>query len=227
MTDSESRRIDRIINDLVVSINTDIYPIIQPNRPGGGYFGVPRMVFCYIDTLGLLFAGWNGKKDKSRNKKIDFATTKKAKDFIREVFAQIDELYRINGDLLYDMYRHGTVHIYSPKKLASKEFPDRTIEWLIYKGGREQWDYYEDKAVKFRHLKIIRWEENRFILPISIVVLYKDLLTAINLYRKMLYEDKTGDLTKKFLSVADALDKDFDTTPYKFWEEAQKPNIEE
>lgn len=225
MTDSESRRVDRIINDLITSINTDIAPIIQPNRPEGGYFGVPRTVLCYTDTLGLLFAGWSGKKDRNGNK-IDFATPNKAKSFIKEVFSKIDELYRINGDLLYDMYRHGTVHIYSPKKLASKEFPDKTIEWLIYKGEREQWDYYENKAVKFRHLKIVKWEEDRFILPISIVILYTDLLIAINLYRKMIYEDKTGDLTKKFLSVADALDKDFDTTSHKFWEKAQKPNLE-
>lgn len=224
MTDSESRRIDRIINDLITSINTDIAPIVQPNRPEGGYFGVPRTVLCYTDILGLLFAGWSGKKDKSGNK-TDFATAKKAKSFIKEVFSKIDELYQINGDLLYDMYRHGTVHIYSPKKLASKEFPNNTIEWLIYKGDREQWEYYENKAVKFRHLQIIEWEKDRFVLPVSIIILYKDLLESIDLYRKMIYADKSKDLLKKFLSVADALDKYYDTTSHKFWEKAQDPNF--
>lgn len=222
MTGSQARRADRIINDLVVSIKTDVYPIIQPTTPEGGYFGVPRMVFCYINFLGLLFVGWNGNKDKHGNKK-DFATTEQAKQFIRKVLSQVDELYGINGDLLYDMYRHGTVHIYSPQKLKSREFPNRTIEWLVYKGDREQWDYYENKAVKFRHLQIIDWEKDRFILPVSTVILYRDLVTSIDLYRKMIYEDKSEKLLQNLLSVADTLDTEFDSTTHKFWERAIKP----
>lgn len=218
MTKIHAQRVDRAINNLISSVNTDIQPIIQPNRPEGGYFGVPRMVLCYIDFLGLLFAGWSGKKKKNGNRD-DFATPHKAKDFIKKVLSQVDELYRVNGDLLYDMYRHGTVHIYSPQKLSSKEFPNKTIEWLVYKGDREQWDYYENKAVKFRHLQIIEWEKDRFILPVSIVVLYRDLLVSIGLYRKMIYEDKSENLLKKFLSVVDSLDNDFDATPHKFWEQ--------
>ena len=64
MKTEELRRIDRIINDLAKSVTTDVVPIIQPNNPEGGYYGVPRMVLCYIDILGLLFSGWNGKKKK-------------------------------------------------------------------------------------------------------------------------------------------------------------------
>lgn len=220
MTNAQSRRVDRIINDLTASISTDIYPIIQPNRPDGGYFGVPRMVLCYIDVLGLLLVGWSGRKKRYGDKK-DFATSTKAKDFIKKVLSQIDYLYGVNGDLFYDMYRHGTVHIYSPKKLASRESPSKTIEWLVYKGDREQWDYYENTAVKFRHLQIIEWEKDGFILPVSIVILYKDLLVSIDLYKRMIYEDESEDLLKKFLSVVDALDNDFGTTPHKFWEQAQ------
>lgn len=222
MTNAQSRRIDRIINDLMVSIRTDIYPIIQPNTPEGGYFGVPRMILCYVDFLGLLLSGWSGKKNKYGSKE-DFSTAKKGKNFIKKVLSQIDDLYGVNGDLFYDMYRHGTVHIYSPKKLASREFPDKTIEWLVYKGDREQWDYYETKAVKFRHLQIIEWGKDRFILPVSTVILYRDLLMSIDLYRKMIYGDKSEGLAKRLLSVADTLDKDYDTTPHKFWEQAIKP----
>lgn len=218
MTTLQAQRLSRIFNDIVTSVNNDISPIIQPNRPEGGYFGVPRMVLCYIDFLGLLLEGWNGKKNKYGDKQ-DFATPKKAKDYIKKVLSLIDEPYGIWGDLFYDMYRHGTVHIYSPKKLVSRTDPDKTIEWLIYKGEREQWDYYEDRAVQFRHLKIIEWENNRFILPVSTIVLYKDLLVSIDLYRKMIYEDKSEDLLNKFLSVADALDNNFDSTTHKFWSE--------
>ncbi len=216
MTSEESRRIDRIINDLVTSINADVSPIIQPTKSEGGYFGVPRMVLCYIDFLGLLLSGWSGRKNKKTGNKEDFATSKKAKTYIKKVLSQVDELYGENGDLFYDMYRHGTVHIYSPKKMASRTEQNKTIEWLIYKGDREQWDYYENRSVKFRHLKIIEWEKDRFMLPISIFVLYKDLLVSIDLYRKMIYEDKSGELSKNILTVADGLDQHFDTTPHKF-----------
>lgn len=207
---------DRAINDLVTSAQTDVLPILQPNRPEGGYFGVPRMVFCYVDFLGLLFCGWVNKKDK-KGVKEDFATGPKAKKFIKEIFGKIYHLYEVHGDLLYDMYRHGTVHIYSPKKMISSKFPNRTIEWLLYKGERDSWGYYENKATKFRHLKIIEWSKDRFILPVSINVLYSDLIEAIVLYRQMVHDDNSKKLLKKFSEVANALDSDFDSTSHKFW----------
>lgn len=221
MKSEEAKRVDRILNDLKTSIETDVYPILQPNKPEGGYFGVTRALLCYVEALGLLLEGWSRKLKKNRDKD-DFATAKKAKTYIKKVLSEVDELYELNGDLLYDMYRHGTVHIYSPKKLVSRQYPKKTIEWLIYKGEREQWDYYENKSFKFRHLKIIEWTKDRFVLPISILVLYTDVMTSINLFRKMIYEDKSGKLSKNFLAVADALDTVYDGTNDKFWEKSNK-----
>ncbi len=217
MRSEEASRINRIINDLATAINTDISPIIQPGKPEGGYFGVPRTVLCYTDVLGLLYSGWSGRTNKDANK-VDFATPQKAKIYIKKVLSQVDELYGKNGDLLYDMYRHGTVHLHSPKKMVSITDHNKTIEWLIYKGDREQWDYYENRAVKFRHLEIIEWEKDRFMLPVSIVILYRDLLVSLELYNKMIFEDKSGELAKNLLTVADGLDQHFDSTTHKFWE---------
>ena len=215
MTSEQSQRINRIFHDLTDSATHDIAPIIQPTNPEGGYFGVPRMVFCYVDFLGLLYSGWSGKK-KQNGDKDNFATPKKAKKFIKEVLSQVDGLYGEHGNLLYDMYRHGTVHIYSPKKMRSRANPNKTIEWLLYKGDREQWDYYENRSVKFRHLEIIEWEKDRFMLPVSILVLYRDLLVSIDLYRKMVFEDKSEKLAKNLLVVADGLDQHFDSTSESF-----------
>lgn len=215
------RRVDKVINDLGKSVTTDIAPIIQPTNPEGGYHGVPRMVLCYIDILGLLFSGWSGKKKKNGDKD-DFATSPKAKSFIKNVLSKIDNLYQENGDLMYEMYRHGTVHLYAPKKLVSRKYPKKSVEWLIFKGEREHWDYYENRAVKFRHLQIIEWDKDRYVLPISINVLYSDLIVSIGLYRNMIYDDKSGELLKKFLSVVDALDLTYDGTSHKFWESAVK-----
>lgn len=107
---------NRVINDLVTSLNTDVAPIINPSRPEGGYFGVPRSVFCYINFLGLLYAGWDGSKDQRSGEKKNFGSSNQAKNFIKEVLGKINKHYETNGELLYDVYRHGTVHIYSPKK---------------------------------------------------------------------------------------------------------------
>lgn len=214
----EAARINRIINDLATAITTDIAPIIQPGKQEGGYFGVPRTVLCYTDVLGLLYSGWSGKKDKNGNK-VDFATPQKAKAYIKNILSQVDELYGENGDLLYDMYRHGTVHLHSPKKMVSRTEPNKIIEWLIYKGDREQWEYYENKAYKFRHLKVIEWKKDRYILPVSITILYRDLLVSLELYNKMIFEDKSGELAKNLLTVADGLDQHYDSTTHKFWME--------
>lgn len=221
MKNEEAKRIDRILNDLKTSIETDVYPVLQPNRPEGGYFGVTRTLLCYVDVLGLLLKGWNGKLKKNEDKD-DFATPQKAKAYIKKILSEVDELYELNGDLLYDMYRHGTVHIYSPKKLVSRLYPKKTVEWLIYKGGREQWEYYENKSFKFSHLQIIEWVKDRFILPISILVFYNDVMVSIDLFRKMIYEDKSRKLLKNFLGVADALDTVYDGTKVKFWKWATK-----
>ena len=47
-------------------------------------------------------------------------------------------------------------------------------------------------------------------------------MESIDLYRRMVHSDKSGDLLKKFSSVVDALDGDFDPTDYDFWSKARK-----
>lgn len=206
---------ERGMRDLLISAETDIVPTIRPQAPEGGHFGVIRSVLCYIDFLGAVFAGWKGERDKKGRKKL--SDSKKATDFVKKVFGEVDKQYQSNGELLYEMYRHGTVHLYSPQRLKSKNKPNKTIEWLIYKGRREEWDYYENRAIKLRHLQIIKWDQNRFILPVSISVLYADLIAAIHLYSRMVKTDKSGNLLKKYGSVIDALINDPDPTEFKFW----------
>lgn len=133
MTQAEAQRVDKILNDLVTSINTDIAPIIQPNRLEGGYFGVPRMVLCCIDFLGLLLEGWSGKMKKNGNID-DFANSDKARKYIQKVLSQVDNFYGKNGDLFYEMYRHGTVHLYHPKNCLLKNIQTRPLNGWSTKG---------------------------------------------------------------------------------------------
>lgn len=104
--------------------------------------------------------------------------------------------------------------------MIAKNDTSKTIEWLIYKGGRESWQYYENKAIKLTHLRTIKWNGSRFVMPLSINVLYDDLHESIDLYRHMVYESK--ELLGKFSSVVDALDNDHDKTRYDFWSKSIK-----
>lgn len=221
MLNEHLKRIDRILSDIKTAIETDVFPVLQPTMREGGYFGATRTLLCYVDILGLLLEGWDGKM-KDNGDKENFGTARKGKAYIKKVLSEVDDLYELNGDLFHEMYRHGTVHIHSPKKLKSREYPKRTVEWLIYKGQREEWEYYENKSIKFRHLQIYELSKNRYVLPISILVFYYDVLISIDLFREMIQAEKSGNLLKNFLTVADALDSIYDGTDDKFWEKSIK-----
>lgn len=128
--------------DLKKSIFNDVKPIIQPHEKEGGYFGVSRLVLCYVDYLGALYIGYNGETDRSGRKKI--STVNKAKSYIKHVLSKVDPLYESYGDLLYEMYRHGTVHLYQPKTFINKDTKE-TLSWLTHKGSRIAEDEYNGK----------------------------------------------------------------------------------
>jgi len=65
--------------NLKPSIQNDVYPVIQANKTEGGYFAVPRLIFCYIDYLGALYSGCRG------NNPLRIATTAKARSYLQDV----------------------------------------------------------------------------------------------------------------------------------------------
>lgn len=198
------KEIERGLNDLKISAKTDIFPIINANKPEGGYFGVPRSVLSYVDFLGALYGGYGGEtigKTKRRN----IATTRKAKTFLKDIFGEIYEPYREFGEIMYEMYRHGTVHLYRPNTLINEK--GDILEWLTYKSGdkgeRAGFTKYESKVIYVHHTIPQRFAYGRHIFPVSINLLYDDLLSAIDLYFDKLKKDK--DLVKKYSEVIDAL----------------------
>ena len=56
--------VERGLSDIVKSIENDIKPTLLLHQKEGGYFIVPREVCCYIDFLGALYCGWDGKERK-------------------------------------------------------------------------------------------------------------------------------------------------------------------
>lgn len=199
--------VKRGLGDLLNSAEFDIKPIIQPNTPEGGYFGVVRSVLCYIDYLGALYEGYDGRS-KFGNGTQKLATPEKAKKFIKEILGVVDESYKLNGELLYEMYRHGTVHLYRPHRLKNSN--GRVLFWLTYKGSREYWTHYEHKAIKVRHLQILKWKNKEYALPVSIICLYEDLIESVQLYFEKIeneLKNGTNHLLNNYSTMVEALMK--------------------
>lgn len=190
---------DYLTNDLKPSIINDVGPCIQPNQASGGYFAVPRLVLSYVDYLGALYHGYQGRRNRGRRV---FADQAYAKAFLRDVFGQVDGHYRLHGDLLWEIYRNGTVHLYQPLVL---ENGGRVINWALYKGPRSSKVAMGGLpiAVLVTHLEPSWGAMNHWMLPVSITCLYEDLLQAADIYYRLVSTDQN--LQINFRQVADAL----------------------
>lgn len=190
------------LDDLKRSVETDIKPIININNPEGGYFGVTRSVLSYIDFLGALYCGYDGSVDKSGRRKI--ASTYKATTFIKEVLGQVYEPYRLYGELMYEMYRHGTVHLYRPHTLKNPK--GEILEWLTYKDGdseRKGFLKYEHKVIFVHHMVPQRFAYERHVFPVAIDLLHDDLLSGIDVYFEKIKGNEN--LAKNYSDVVNAL----------------------
>lgn len=167
--------------DLEATVQNDIYPVIQADKQEGGYFAVPRLVFCYIDYLGALYSGYSGKGD--------IATTCKAKNYLMNIMSMVDTQYGRQADTLIDVYRHGTVHLFAPLSLKQKT-SNRELTWYVYKGTRHQLKGLgAHQAQWLRHLEVYNAGENIDVLPISINCLYDDLRQSIDEYCGLLQRE--------------------------------------
>lgn len=194
--------IKRGLDDLKRSAETDIKPIINIGSSEGGYFGVTRSVLSYVDYLGALYGGYDGSVDRSGRRKI--ATPKKATTFIKDIFGQIYRPYSLYGELMYKMYRHGTVHLYRPHTLKNPK--GEVLEWLTYKGGdseRKGYLKYEHKLIFVHHMIPQRFAYERHVFPVAIDLLYEDLLLGIDLYLEKIKKSET--LAKNYSDVINAL----------------------
>ena len=168
MTISEIK--EYLLDNIAQSWENDIAPILSGR---GGFFILPREFFCYCDFLGSFYVGLHG-----RNARTGTGARRAAERYLDEILGEIDEGYRDNRSLLYQMYRHGTVHAYQPKTLENPT-DGRIISWLPYRGARDQWQYVEHEAVEVRHLLPITLDETVYRMPVSIDCLYWDMLESI------------------------------------------------
>ena len=165
---------------------------------------------CFIVFLGALYSGYDETNDrefkKSKRKRRKISYSEHVIKFITEVMGEkIDPFYKLNGDKLYKMYRHGLVHLYQPKSFLQPN--GKELKWFAYKGSREQYAEVVN-GVSFsnvRHVGIILHPEKKNIeyLAVSINCLYYDLIQVIDIYVSMLEQDKT--LQTNFISTTNAI----------------------
>lgn len=111
------------LSGLLNSIQRDVYEVLKYHRSlnnGGGIHSVPRQVFCFIDHVASI------RYKHEPGKETDWAVK-----FIREYFGTLNQRYRDYGGLLYDIWRHGTVHEYDPQIVVIEDSGERRLGWVV------------------------------------------------------------------------------------------------
>lgn len=192
MTEEKLQEISALFGTIQNSIEEDLGMALAAyqKQSEGGYFLIPREIFAYVDFIGALYSGYDGSLDRSGRKRI--TSSRKAIRFLKEVMGKVDAQYDTLGELVYEMYRHGTVHLNRPHLLKRKS-DGATIEWLVYKNSpRKNYELeYDGQKITVSHMHPYLFDSTskRYILPISMEGLYEDLLSALGVYRKALMEN--------------------------------------
>lgn len=196
--------------ELKEQILLEIAPILHIGQNQGGYFGPSRQILCFVEFLGALYHGYDEKDDKNflsgRSKRRTISKENYAVDFLQDIFGRkIDSNYRLNGEKLFKMYRHGLVHLYQPKSFLQSN--GRGLTWIAYKGSRvnAHVGVGNTSVSGVTHMCIITHPEHKNWdrLAISVNCLYYDLIQGIDIYMEMLEQDVA--LQKKFRLTANAI----------------------
>lgn len=163
-------------SDLRSSITNDVRDVAlfhaHPRRKvEAGFFSIPREVFCYVDYLGGI-AG-KGKTDGA----IQYI-----KDYFPSKYADFAEL-------IYSIWRHGTVHEYKPKTF-SEEYKDHKpkrikVKWMSNNDNK--------KGNRDAHLKFFSMVRKRatIYLNVNTCQLVDDLIESLdNLISKLKLDKK-------------------------------------
>ncbi|OQY67095.1 hypothetical protein B6D29_02275 [Microgenomates bacterium UTCPR1] len=180
-----------INGELIPQTEREIKNLIEPRKKQGGYFVVTRQIFCMLDFLGAVYAGY---PKSERLQDVDgrkISTSRKTIKFMKAFFKP-RTVYTTNKiSMLHSMYRNGLVHLYQPKALR---FRGGRLDWFIYKGKNhlKQLKVNTNKGIyvfnDVHHLKIINFSRKykRYYLAICINELYKDFIKAVKLYESKL-----------------------------------------
>jgi hypothetical protein len=174
MTENQCKDVvEYLKGDFTLALRADIVAILRFHKmlDFGGDLSIPRQVFCYIDYLGSLCYG-PGPRNNTRH----------AIKFIENYFGEIDERYKKFGELMYNMWRHGTVHEFDPKRYIHSSRKYR-MGWRSSKSS--------DQKERNRHLKCFMMEVQQDNCPDSYVI-------SINLFELV---DHLKQALRKFIEI--------------------------
>ena len=138
-----------------------------------GHFSIPRQVFCYVDYLGYIAFGGNSSTERSEN-------------FLKKYFPP---KYKDFAELIYSMWRHGTIHDYAPKTYyldgAGQDGGRLSIRWLSNNS---------DKKINRRvHMNIysMNGTPDKLYFVVNICQLVDDLISALDSFITDLKKDSS------------------------------------
>ncbi|HMB92633.1 MAG TPA: hypothetical protein VKP65_17400 [Rhodothermales bacterium] len=152
------------------SIITDVVEIAKYHSIHGGtnagWFSIPRQVFCFVDFLGSI--AYNSKKNEG------LASTRKAVRFIKDFFPRH---YKPYAGLLVALWRHGTVHHFTPSVYFAMNGRQKVIvEWTSNRSNTEKQRIVNMKTFDVEGRKDV------IILAVNTCQLADDLLSAFDLF---------------------------------------------
>jgi len=155
--------VDYVEKDFLAAINNDLIAVVKFHEgTNGGFHSVPREVFCYIDYISVLRYGLPNSSTKAIR-------------FIEKYLGSMNGRYKHFGKLLYEMWRHGTVHEFDPKALrhSSKKY---SIGWQTNNDSGK-----EERACHLECFKV-KGKSDTFLLNVNLFQLVDDLVQAIHVF---------------------------------------------
>jgi len=208
--------VDYIAIDMKKTVVDDIKPCLLIGVREGGYFSVPRLVLSCVDYLGALYCGWKPTETYAGGKP-NFTATRKAVRYLKDVFGQVFSDYKVRAELLWEMYRHGTVHLNEPKVLQNGT---KSISWQIFKAGFNERMIIggvptgPGTSVQMYLSHLVPMEitglPGQWILPIGTTCLYEDLVASLDVYAGMVLKDRS--LEDNFRSAVNEMVKPEEVT---------------
>lgn len=160
---------DSVIND-VKDVARFHFDQLQRNIKSAGHHSIPRSVFCYVDHLGYIAFGGS--------------STGRSVKFIKKYFPLN---YHEYAELIYSMWRLGTVHEYKPKSyystLSNQSSKKITVKWISTIHDKE-------KQRKLNLLTFpIEGQHNTVYILINNPQLVDDLIISLDKFKATLEKD--------------------------------------
>jgi hypothetical protein len=149
-------------NGFLAAINNDLIAVLKFHEGGiGGFHSVPREVFCYIDYISAIRYGENSSANAIR--------------FIEKYLGSANVRYKHYGKLLFEMWRHGTVHEFDPKRLkhSNKKY---SVGWQTNNDSGK-----EERACHLECFKVYG-KIDIFLLNVNLFQLVDDFVQAVHVF---------------------------------------------